>query len=116
MKLFLTIDRLTDVNNIVIFKLKYRWLMLKTSQSLTPLSLCSFNECGVVNLNWFIKIQQCTPDSWIEQTYKPSSVCLTKAGGRALHGQLSEGLQHVDLHDYILHDHIFPEYNKPLMR
>jgi len=30
-----------------------------------------------------------------------------KARGRALHGQLSEGLQHVDLHDYILHDHIF---------
>ena len=81
--------------------------MLKTSPSLTPLSLCSFNECGVVNLNWFIKIQQCTPDPWIEQTYEPSSVCSTKAGGWALHGQLSEGLQHVDLHDYILHDHIF---------
>ena len=44
-----------------------------------------------------------------------------KAGGQALHGQLSEGLQHGDLHDYILHDHIFKntrseEYiNKPLM-
>ena len=30
-----------------------------------------------------------------------------KPRGQALHGQLSEGLQHVDLHDYILHDHIF---------
>ena len=81
--------------------------MLKTSPSLTPLSLCFFNECGVVNLNWFIKIEQCTPDPWIEQTHEPSSICSTKAGGQALHGQLSEGLQHVDLHDYILHDHIF---------
>jgi len=33
--------------------------------------------------------------------YEPSSVCSNKAGGRALHGQLSEGLQHVDLYDCI---------------
>jgi len=26
-----------------------------------------------------------------------SSVCSNKAGGQALHGQLSEGVQHVDL-------------------
>ena len=45
-----------------------------------------------------------------------------KAGGQALHGQLSEGSQHANLHDYILHDHIFgicckpEEYNKSLMR
>ena len=45
--------------------------MLKPFPSLTPLSLCSFNECGVVNLNRFIKIQQCTPDPCIEQTYEP---------------------------------------------
>ena len=56
------------------------------------------NQSRVINLNWFIKIEQCTPDPWIEQTYEPSSVCSNKAGGRALHGQLSEGLQRVDLY------------------
>ena len=30
-----------------------------------------------------------------------SSVCSNKAGGQALHGQLSEGLHHVDLYDCI---------------
>ena len=33
--------------------------------------------------------------------YEPSSVCSNKARGRALYGQLSEGVQHVDLYDCI---------------
>ena len=54
---------------IVIFKVGDSWL--KPSPSLTPIYLfVFFNECGVVNLNWFIKIQQCTVELWTEQTYE----------------------------------------------
>ena len=69
--------------------------MLNSKYSLTPFSLCFFNQSRVVNLNWFLKIQQCTTDLRTGQTLgRKLPFVQSKAVGHALHRQPSEDVQH----------------------